>query len=120
MIRELPRDRCPESKVTPELAADRKLRLHPVVLAIDEVQEGFDSPDRDELEKYLRAIIKRGPALGIMLILATQRPDARSLPTSISAQERPRPGRLRPQGLRPGRGRDRPGRPRCVAAPGKT
>jgi DNA segregation ATPase FtsK/SpoIIIE, S-DNA-T family len=29
--------------------------------------------------------VKRGPALGIILILATQRPDAKSLPTGISA-----------------------------------
>jgi S-DNA-T family DNA segregation ATPase FtsK/SpoIIIE len=30
-------------------------------------------------------LIKIGPALGIWLILATQRPDAKSLPTGISA-----------------------------------
>jgi DNA segregation ATPase FtsK/SpoIIIE, S-DNA-T family len=84
-IRELPRERCPESKVTPELAADRKLRLHPVVLAVDEVQEAFASEYAAEFERYFLAIIKRGPALGIMLILATQRPDAKSLPTAISA-----------------------------------
>jgi len=84
-IRELPRDRCPESKVTPELAADRRLRLHPVVLAVDEVQEAFASEYAGEFEKYFLAIIKRGPALGIMLILATQRPDTKSLPTAISA-----------------------------------
>jgi S-DNA-T family DNA segregation ATPase FtsK/SpoIIIE len=84
-IRDLPRDRCPESKITPELAADRRLRLHPVVLAVDEVQEAFASEYRDEFEKYFLALIKRGPALGIMLVLATQRPDTKSLPTAISA-----------------------------------
>lgn len=85
VIRELPRDRCPESKVTPELATDRRLRLHPVVLAVDEVQEAFASEHGAEFEKYFLALIKRGPALGIMLVLATQRPDAKSLPTAISA-----------------------------------
>lgn len=85
VIRELPRDRCPESKITPELAQDRRLRLHPVVLAIDEVQEAFSGEYRDEFERYCLALIKRGPALGIMLVLATQRPDAKSLPGGISA-----------------------------------
>jgi len=38
-----------------------------------------------EAEQLCLAIIKRGPALGIMLVLATQRPDKDSLPTGISA-----------------------------------
>jgi hypothetical protein len=36
VIRTLPRDLCPESKITPELAGKRALRLHPIVLAADE------------------------------------------------------------------------------------
>lgn len=84
-ISRLGKDRCPESKVTRQLAADRSLGLHPVLLVIDEVQELFDSDYRDEAEQLLKAIIKRGPALGIMLILSTQKPDAKSLPTGISS-----------------------------------
>jgi S-DNA-T family DNA segregation ATPase FtsK/SpoIIIE len=49
---------------------------------IDECQELFSHPDyRDEADRLATGIIKRGPALGIILILATQRPDAKSLPT---------------------------------------
>ncbi|MQA06831.1 MAG: cell division protein FtsK [Streptosporangiales bacterium] len=85
-IRKLPRDVCPENKVTPDLAARRSLGLHPIVVAIDECQELFSHPDfKDEADRLATAIIKRGPAMGIMLVLATQRPDAKSLPTGVSA-----------------------------------
>ncbi|MEV2278525.1 cell division protein FtsK [Nocardiopsis sp. NPDC049922] len=78
--------RCPENKVTPELSADRKLGLHPLVLAIDECQELFTNDEYGkEAAKLAEAIIKRGPAMGIILLLATQRPDAKSLPTGVSA-----------------------------------
>ena len=53
---------------------------------IDECQELFSHPDyKDEAARLAEAIIKRGPALGIILVLATQRPDASSLPTGVSA-----------------------------------
>ncbi len=86
VIRKLPKADCPESKVTPELAAKRGLRLHPLVFAIDECQEAFAHEDYGkEFEKLALGVIKRGPALGIILILATQRPDAKSLPPGVTA-----------------------------------
>lgn len=85
-IRRLPREICPENKVTPELSGRRALGLFPIVMAIDECQELFSHPDfKDESDRLATGIIKRGPALGIILILATQRPDAKSLPTGVSA-----------------------------------
>jgi S-DNA-T family DNA segregation ATPase FtsK/SpoIIIE len=39
----------------------------------------------DEFEEICTDLVKRGPATGIALVLATQRPDAKSLPTGISA-----------------------------------
>ncbi|MGR6913604.1 FtsK/SpoIIIE domain-containing protein [[Actinomadura] parvosata] len=82
----LPRHLAPEFKVTPELASRRDRGLHPMVIAIDECQELFaDNEYGEEAAKYATAIIKRGPALGIILILATQRPDKDSLPKAISA-----------------------------------
>ncbi|GAB3910978.1 FtsK/SpoIIIE domain-containing protein [Kibdelosporangium lantanae] len=84
-IRELPREVCPENKVTPELARRKGLGLHPVVFAIDECQELFSHPELGkEAEALCVPIIKRGPALGIMLVLATQRPDAKSLPPAVA------------------------------------
>jgi len=89
MIRELGEKdpaRCPENKVTPELAADKRLGLHPIAIAIDECQVAFEHPlHGDELEMICTDLTKRGPALGILLLLATQRPDAKSIPTGISA-----------------------------------
>jgi S-DNA-T family DNA segregation ATPase FtsK/SpoIIIE len=86
VIRELPREVCPESKVTPELAGKKSLGLHPIVVGIDECQVMFTDERRGkEFEKLCTDVIKRGPALGIILILATQKPDAQSLPTGISA-----------------------------------
>ena len=37
-----------------------------------------------EFEFLLTAITKRGPALAMILLMATQRPDAKSLPTGVS------------------------------------
>ncbi|MQA62364.1 MAG: cell division protein FtsK [Actinophytocola sp.] len=85
-IANLPRDICPENKVTRELAARRSLGLFPLVVAIDECQELFSHPTfGKEAGELCTAIIKRGRALGVILILATQRPDKDSLPTGISA-----------------------------------
>ncbi|MFF0028928.1 cell division protein FtsK [Streptomyces avermitilis] len=86
VIRSLPRDICPESKVTSELASKRSLGLHPIVIGVDECQVLFEHPDYGkEFEAIATDLVKRGPATGIVLLLATQRPDAKSLPTGISA-----------------------------------
>ena len=86
VIRELPRDLCPENKVTPHLAGLRSYRLHPIVLEVDECQRWFEHPTYgSELQAISEDLVRRGPALGIIPIFATQRPDAKSLPTAISA-----------------------------------
>jgi S-DNA-T family DNA segregation ATPase FtsK/SpoIIIE len=86
VIRDLPRDVCPQSKVTPELASNRTLRLHPVVITVDECQVMFEHPKHGaEFEEIATDLVKRGPATGMVLLLATQRPDAKSIPTGISA-----------------------------------
>ncbi|GLY63664.1 FtsK/SpoIIIE domain-containing protein [Amycolatopsis taiwanensis] len=85
VIRELPRDLCPENKVTPELAGKKSLGLHPIVLGVDECQKWFEHPEHGaEIEEIVTDLVKRGPALGFVTLLATQRPDAKSIPTAIS------------------------------------
>ncbi|MGW1517567.1 cell division protein FtsK [Streptomyces sp. NPDC002287] len=85
-IRALPRDICPESKVTSQLADKKSLGLHPIIVGVDECQVLFEHPDHGkEFEEIATDLVKRGPATGIVLLLATQRPDAKSLPTGISA-----------------------------------
>ncbi|MFD4525020.1 cell division protein FtsK [Streptomyces sp. NPDC058470] len=86
VIRSLPRDICPESKVTSELANRKSLGLHPIVVGVDECQVWFEHEKYGkELEEICTDLVKRGPATGIVLLLATQRPDAKALPTGISA-----------------------------------
>ncbi|WP_181412247.1 cell division protein FtsK [Streptomyces griseorubiginosus] len=86
VIRSLPRDICPENKVTSQLADKRSLGLHPIVVGVDECQVLFEHPEHGkEFEEIATDLVKRGPATGIVMLLATQRPDAKSLPTGISA-----------------------------------
>ena len=85
-LRKLPREACPDKRVTREIGTKRGLKLWPVACVIDECQNLFSH------EKYGKQagedavfIIKIGPAFGVMLDLATQRPDAKSLPTGVSS-----------------------------------
>ena len=78
--------RCPENKVTPELSSDPRLRLHPIAIAVDECQVAFEHKEYGaEFEEICTDLAKRGPALGMTLLLATQRPDAKSIPPGIRA-----------------------------------
>jgi S-DNA-T family DNA segregation ATPase FtsK/SpoIIIE len=84
-LKELDRAVCPDKKVTRQVASKRSLKLWPLMCAIDECQNLFGHP------KYGKQaaddavfIIKIGRALGVFLILATQRPDKDSLPTGVS------------------------------------
>ena len=79
-------DICPEGKVTDELASNPALGLHPIGLAADECQVWFaDADDKADFEALCTDIVKRGPAVGIMAWLATQRVDAASVPSGISS-----------------------------------
>ncbi|TDC96020.1 FtsK/SpoIIIE domain-containing protein [Actinomadura sp. 7K507] len=85
-LRKLPKDVCPENKVTPQLAAKKSLGLRPLVFIIDECQNLFAHPTYGaEAAELCTAIIKLGRAFGVILLLATQRPDKDSLPTGVSA-----------------------------------
>ena len=85
VLSRLPREVVPDRKVTPELAHRRGSGLHPLVMVVDEAQEVFSHGDHGkEAGELAERIIKRGRALGVVLILATQRPDSKSLPTGIS------------------------------------
>jgi S-DNA-T family DNA segregation ATPase FtsK/SpoIIIE len=85
-IKGLPKSVCPDNKVTPQLASRKNLGLHPLVCPIDECQELFSHPVwGKEAGELAEKVIKLGRALGIHLLLATQRPDKNSLPTGVSA-----------------------------------
>jgi S-DNA-T family DNA segregation ATPase FtsK/SpoIIIE len=76
------RGECPKGKITPELAARPGSGLHPIVIIIDEAHELFGA--LPEAGKAMERLIKRGRALGITVVLATQIPDKDSLPPIIT------------------------------------
>ncbi|MFG3442849.1 cell division protein FtsK [Nonomuraea sp. NPDC047897] len=85
-LKTVPPDLCPDKKVTRQIADKRSLGLHPLVAIFDECQNLFAHPTYGaKAGEDAEFIIKLGRALGVILILATQRPDKDSLPTGISA-----------------------------------
>jgi S-DNA-T family DNA segregation ATPase FtsK/SpoIIIE len=84
-IKKLPRDLCPDKRVTRAIADKRSLKLWPLVGVFDECQNLFAHPKYGkQAGDDAEFIIKLGRALGVILVLATQRPDKDSLPTGIS------------------------------------
>jgi DNA segregation ATPase FtsK/SpoIIIE, S-DNA-T family len=79
-----PRTAKPEGKLTRELAArDRKLR--PRVEIFDEVQNLLMHPEHGrQAAEDLAYVIRVGRALGIIVILSTQRPDKESVPPAVT------------------------------------
>jgi DNA segregation ATPase FtsK/SpoIIIE, S-DNA-T family len=77
--------KCPENKVTSELASLKGSGLHPLVVFIDESQELFRHPVfGKKAGETAEKVIKLGRALGVILMLGTQIPDKDSLPTGIT------------------------------------
>jgi DNA segregation ATPase FtsK/SpoIIIE, S-DNA-T family len=87
VIKSLPDERCPRSEVTSELASDRSLGLHPIVVIIDECQTWTEykiKAVQEEFNSIIEELVRKGPAVGIQVFLATQKVDAKSIPTHIS------------------------------------
>lgn len=86
VIKGLPRSECPDNKVTTDLADRRHLGLHPLAIIIDECHELFEHPEfGKEAADLATKVIKQGRAFGVILMLATQRPDKDSIPKGVSA-----------------------------------
>jgi S-DNA-T family DNA segregation ATPase FtsK/SpoIIIE len=84
-LKALDRAVCPDKRVTREIGARRSLKLWPLGCVIDEAQNLFAHPDYGKAAGLdAEFIIKIGPAFGVFLIIATQRPDKASLPTGVS------------------------------------
>ncbi|ARF56627.1 FtsK/SpoIIIE domain-containing protein [Streptomyces gilvosporeus] len=84
-IKKLPRDLCPDKRITREIADKRSLKLWPLLAVFDECQNLFaHGKYGKQAGEDAEFIIKLGRALGVILVLATQRPDKDSLPTGIS------------------------------------
>jgi len=87
---------CPESKITPELSRDASSAMPVTAIVVDEVQvpledrtpvtvDGARMPAGEYIGELLTWLAKKGPAAGIVLILATQRPDSQTIPSGLRA-----------------------------------
>jgi S-DNA-T family DNA segregation ATPase FtsK/SpoIIIE len=87
---------CPESKITPAISRDPNLEMPITAVIIDEVQVFLESPTREQvggkkttlgayIADLLAYLVRKGPAAGIVVILATQRPDSNTIPSRLRA-----------------------------------
>jgi DNA segregation ATPase FtsK/SpoIIIE, S-DNA-T family len=95
-MRELDDAVCPESKLTPQMSRDPALDMPITGIFIDEVQvplqdrtpvtvEGKKLAAGEYIGELLTWLAKKGPAAGIVLVLATQRPDSKTIPSGLRA-----------------------------------
>ncbi|MDT5001107.1 MAG: segregation ATPase FtsK/SpoIIIE, family, partial [Mycobacterium sp.] len=95
-MRELDNEVCPESKVTPAMSRDPSLNMPITGVFIDEVQVPLEerTPIKvhdkmilvgEYIGELLTWLAKKGPAAGIVLVLATQRPDTKTIPSALRA-----------------------------------
>jgi DNA segregation ATPase FtsK/SpoIIIE, S-DNA-T family len=95
-MRQLDNDTCPESKITPAMSRDQALNMPITGIFIDEVQvpleertpirvQGKMIPAGQYIGELLTWLAKKGPAAGIVLVLATQRPDTKTIPSALRA-----------------------------------
>jgi DNA segregation ATPase FtsK/SpoIIIE, S-DNA-T family len=83
-IKRLPTSICPDKRLTRQIA-EKHRDLRPIGCTIDECQNLFaNAKYGKQAGADAEFIIKVGPAMGVFLILATQRPDKESLPTGVS------------------------------------
>jgi DNA segregation ATPase FtsK/SpoIIIE, S-DNA-T family len=87
VMQDLPDDVCPEGKVTPYITRRRSYAMPLVVIAIDEVHRYLEHAAHGAtIRALLVELAKAGPAAGYMLVLATQRPDAKVIPDDLRGQ----------------------------------
>jgi DNA segregation ATPase FtsK/SpoIIIE, S-DNA-T family len=95
-MRQLDDETCPESKVTPAMSRDPALNMPITTIIVDEVQvplldrtpitiDGKKITAGEYVGELLTWLAKKGPAAGIVLILATQRPDSKTIPSGLRA-----------------------------------
>jgi len=87
---------CPESKVTPDMSRDPALDMPITALVVDEVHialedrtpvvvQGKKLTAGEHIGELLTWLAKKAPAAGLVLVLATQRPDSNTIPSKLRA-----------------------------------
>jgi S-DNA-T family DNA segregation ATPase FtsK/SpoIIIE len=83
----LPDDICPEGKVTEAITRRPAYGMPLTVILIDEVQRYLEHPEHGKtILGLLTDIAKTGPAAGYILVVATQRPDTKTMPEDLRGQ----------------------------------
>jgi len=86
-LRSLPAQLAPEGKLTPELSRTTQLGMPLTLVVVDEVQRCFEHRELGaELEDVLTDLVKVAPAVGVMVLAATQKPDKTSTPARFRDQ----------------------------------
>jgi S-DNA-T family DNA segregation ATPase FtsK/SpoIIIE len=86
-LSELPLHICPEGKLTPELSRDKKLNMPLTLVVIDEVQEYLQHPVYGQVLLELLVFLARvAPAVGVSVLLSTQKPDDTACPPKLRDQ----------------------------------
>lgn len=84
--RDVPASMKPDKKVTREIAGRPQWGLHPLVAFIDECQNVFTHREvGKQASEDAEVIIRTSRAAALTLILGTQRPDAKSIPSGVTA-----------------------------------
>lgn len=84
IIQTLDDEQCPDGRITPELAETHDLR--PVLVLFDELQEALaacDAKQRKIMEETISRLARKGPAAGIIGVVMSQRPDAKTIPAQF-------------------------------------
>jgi S-DNA-T family DNA segregation ATPase FtsK/SpoIIIE len=87
---------CPESKITPAISRDPDLGMPVTAVIIDEIQVYLENSAREQvggrkttlgayIADLLTYLVRKGPAAGIVVVLATQRPDSNTIPARLRA-----------------------------------
>jgi hypothetical protein len=85
IFKQIPGDQRPDGSVTRDIAAADK-RMRPVLVVVDECHNALQHPlYGSQIATDMEFVMRLGRAYGIMIILATQRNGAGSIPVIISA-----------------------------------
>ncbi|ONI77363.1 cell division protein FtsK [Actinosynnema sp. ALI-1.44] len=87
---------CPESKITPAISRDPNVDMPVTAVIIDEAHIPLEDKTTVEVDgrkvklgdyvgDLLTWLVRKGPAAGIVVIAATQRPDSNTIPSRLRA-----------------------------------
>jgi S-DNA-T family DNA segregation ATPase FtsK/SpoIIIE len=84
IIGDLDFDRCPEGQITRSLAEDEELGMRPLFIFIDEAHRAFQDPTwGQKITDLVEDIAKNAPFVGVVLVVMTQKPDSKAVPTRV-------------------------------------